>query len=56
MKNNNENKNRKPNYVIKVLRTAKEKGGSENIPSDIMGSYTGRPFDGEVPEQDADDL
>lgn len=25
-------------------------------PSDVLGSYTGTPRDGEIPEQDADDL
>ncbi len=28
----------------------------ENIKSDINGSYTGRPLNGEYPIQDADDL
>ncbi len=28
----------------------------ESIPSDVLGSYTGTPADGLVPEQDADDL
>lgn len=28
----------------------------ENIKSDINGSYTGRPLNGEQPVQDADDL
>lgn len=27
-----------------------------SIPSDTMGSYTGTSYDGESPEQDADDL
>lgn len=27
-----------------------------DIPSDILGSYTGTPRDGEKPDQDADDL
>lgn len=27
-----------------------------NIVSDILGSYTGTPVDGGVPQQDADDL
>lgn len=30
--------------------------GRGPIPSDVLGSYTGTPEDGEVPEQDADDL
>lgn len=28
----------------------------ENIKSDVNGSYTGRPLNGEQPVQDADDL
>ena len=28
----------------------------ENIQSDINGSYTGRPLNGDIPIQDADDL
>ena len=27
-----------------------------DVPSDVLGSYTGTPVDGGVPEQDADDL
>lgn len=26
------------------------------VPSDVMGSYTGNPVKGDIPEQDADDL
>lgn len=26
------------------------------IPTDVMGSYTGTPYDGGMPSQDADDL
>lgn len=29
---------------------------SEEIPTDVLGSYTGSPEDGEKPVQDADDL
>ena len=29
---------------------------SRSVDSDILGSYTGTPADGETPEQDADDL
>jgi len=28
----------------------------KDIPSDVLGSYTGTPVDGGVPVQDADDL
>lgn len=34
-----------------ILRTQ-----SKRDDSDILGSYTGTPADGEIPEQDADDL
>ncbi|MBE6758356.1 MAG: hypothetical protein E7552_07430 [Ruminococcaceae bacterium] len=30
--------------------------GRGAITSDVLGSYTGTPLDGDVPEQDADDL
>ncbi len=30
--------------------------GRGNIQSDVSGWYTGTPVDGDVPEQDADDL
>ena len=30
--------------------------GHQNILSDVLGSYTGTPVDGDMPEQDADDL
>ena len=35
--------------------TMQEQGRGE-IPSDVLGSYTGTPEAGEIPEQDADDL
>ena len=30
--------------------------GGDNIQSDILGSYTGMFYDGDTPDQDADDL
>lgn len=36
-------------------RTLRQQGRGD-IPSDVLGSYTGTPEDGGVPEQDADDL
>ena len=36
-------------------RTMQEQGRGDVV-SDVLGSYTGTPVDGEVPEQDADDL
>ena len=56
MKNTEKSNNEKPKYVIKVIKTARDKGGTEDIPSDVFGSYTGQPYDDEVPVQDADDL
>ena len=35
--------------------TLRQQGRGE-IPSDVLGSYTGTPVDGGVPVQDADDL
>lgn len=29
---------------------------NDKIHNDVLGSYTGTPYDGEEPEQDADDL
>lgn len=37
-------------------RAQAERDKKEKIPSDVLGSYTGVPQDGEKPEQDADDL
>ena len=45
-----------------LMSTAKEQArtmheqGRGSVVSDVLGSYTGTPADGEVPEQDADDL
>ena len=33
-----------------------EDGGGGSIRSDVLGSYTGMAYDGDRPEQDADDL
>jgi hypothetical protein len=38
--------------MAKTIRAANR----SKIPTDVMGSYTGTPRDGEVPTQDADDL
>ncbi len=49
-----ENKNKKENNKQKG---AKMKGGKGEIKSDVNGSYTGVPTDGDKrPVQDADDL
>jgi hypothetical protein len=33
-----------------------KKQGRGRIVSDVLGSYTGTPSDGDVPEQDGDDI
>lgn len=40
------------NSVAQTMQHQSEHG----VPSDVLGSYTGTPIDGLVPEQDADDL
>lgn len=44
--------------VTKGAHHSKELARARNryIPSDVLGSYTGQPLDGERPVQDADDL
>ncbi len=42
--------------LTKAVVNAMCSEGRGKIRSDIMGSYTGTPEQGEVPEQDADDL
>ncbi len=49
-KNKNKNKN-KDEEVIKAY-----KNNFTNVKSDVNGSYTGITENGEIPEQDADDL
>ncbi len=55
-------KGRKPGGQAEISRRLREESrtlqrqGRGEIESDILGSYTGTPEDGEVPEQDADDL
>lgn len=41
---------------VKAVAQALPQEGKGDIPSDVNGSYTGTPVDGEVPVQDADDL
>ncbi len=41
---------------VKAVEQALRQEGKGEIPSDVNGSYTGTPIDGEVPVQDADDL
>lgn len=44
----------KPN-IDKMAATLQNMSKSE-IPTDVMGSYTGTARDGDTPDQDADDL
>ncbi len=47
-------KREEKNKVQQIIET--DNLTDENIISDINGSYTGNPLNGEVPIQDADDL
>ena len=47
--------NKKKINVQNEAETLKKQGRGE-IQSDVLGSYTGTADDGDVPEQDADDL
>ena len=55
-----EKKNKKINVRVSNRVTAATNSmvteGRGEILSDILGSYTGTAQDGEIPEQDADDL
>ena len=53
--NPNSRKGRKAESDKSRARTMQEQGRGV-IPSDVLGSYTGTPDQGEQPEQDADDL
>lgn len=46
MKKSKKNKNKPIDSTLK----------SDELPSDVLGSYTGAPVKGEIPVQDADDL
>lgn len=41
--------------MAKAENAMREQGRGDVL-SDVLGSYTGNPVDGEMPEQDADDL
>ena len=41
--------------IPKMAKTLRDMNQTE-IPTDVMGSYTGTARDGDTPEQDADDL
>ncbi len=53
-KNNKNNNNLIPESVENIINTTPSFDGE--ILSDVFGSYTGVPFDGDEPVQDADDL
>lgn len=38
------------------MSNAPDEHGGDKILSDVLGSYTGTPYDGREPDQDADDL
>ena len=48
----NDKKKKKYNKLSKMLNNLNDDART----SDILGSYTGKPVDGIIPEQDADDL
>ena len=50
---NKQSKNALRQNAQKIINMMDQNG---QIPSDVLGSYTGKRPDGETPEQDADDL
>jgi len=61
MKFQKKNQKNKTGQNQSVLRKNTQKiinsiGPDGRIPTDVLGSYTGQRPDGEIPEQDADDL
>lgn len=58
MPKNNETKDKKQNSneIKQVVEQAFSPVKKGDITSDVLGSYTGNPLDGEQPVQDADDL
>ena len=54
-KKNTPRKSNASNRIQEEAETMQEQGRGP-IHSDILGSYTGTPEDGEVPDQDADDI
>lgn len=49
-------KQKKPNLPGAENHENYENPKNNRFPSDVLGSYTGVVKDGEIPEQDADDL
>jgi len=50
---NKKNKNATDKKMHKIINTMNK---NAHIPSDVLGSYTGKNTDSGAPEQDADDL
>lgn len=46
----------KKNDGVRKATVAYNHSKEKSIQSDVLGSYTGVPYSGDVPEQDADDL
>lgn len=55
LKHRQSHSDRKEEKVGKMASTLPNMSKGD-IPSDVLGSYTGTPRDGEKPDQDADDL
>ncbi|MCL1858248.1 MAG: hypothetical protein FWF92_03335 [Oscillospiraceae bacterium] len=49
---------KKAEEAVRAFRMSNKTNGNEhdNIQSDVLGSYTGMFYDGDEPDQDADDL
>jgi hypothetical protein len=54
-KHNPNDKKQVQNEIERMAATLQNMSKSE-IPTDVMGSYTGTARDGDIPIQDADDL
>ena len=56
-KNNKERKKKKSNLspLVRSIISDWETASDDDI-SDVLGSYTGNPSEGDYPQQDADDL
>lgn len=47
---------KKAEEAVREFRMSNMPGEYDNIQSDVLGSYTGMSYDGDEPDQDADDL
>lgn len=56
MAKSNRNRKSKKNDQAHQAAAAYNHSKKESIQSDVLGSYTGTPYSGAAPEQDADDL